>query len=558
MNRQEEKDAELDRRIVALRKKNQALLRRYQEIQEDRRQAEQGGMAVTTPEFLRPDGLIVTISQVPGEKRVVSRNWARSLRPGAASEMLEDEGVEDHTGTFCLGERVELAVTMENKAEAKRIVSAKPTRARNQGAGRSRGRGLGRTPSLQMAVSSDSARKGAREPQSPGLVPVEGPLEVGWDYAQWKQEREQIDLARVARHRDAQGYRTPASLEKKAWPGWAAPGEKSFQNCQCPNFTHEEPGAGETQPATNQECQREHRDPALLTPRPGIFGSQKTHTWTKRKTDSFPILEELVLLLWILYHPTLSPLTLPHLGPRSHRRSQPPPLCLDGKGGTTQGGPPSRPSAVSATRSKAQGTERLTGRARRWETKEDKEELENQERSQSTRKTRSEEGHSQKQSRMELGGAKSAPAASPAPVPPGEPKRESGASAASLVPGSPQHSDLVPLDLSLGGASSPGSRESVRELSPRPGAQENPVSSLDGSKQLPGWNDPQAELELQTCSEPQGGAGPPELREDRCGKAGAQQGLAPRSRPPRGMGQRARGTGGARSRTGGPGPAGRC
>uniref|UniRef100_A0A8C0JWE6 Coiled-coil domain containing 9B n=1 Tax=Canis lupus dingo TaxID=286419 RepID=A0A8C0JWE6_CANLU len=473
MNRQEEKDAELDRRIVALRKKNQALLRRYQEIQEDRRQAEQGGMAVTTPEFLRPDGLIVTISQVPGEKRVVSRNWARSLRPGAASEMLEDEGVEDHTGTFCLGERVELAVTMENKAEAKRIVSAKPTRARNQGAGRSRGRGLGRTPSLQMAVSSDSARKGAREPQSPGLVPVEGPLEVGWDYAQWKQEREQIDLARVARHRDAQGdWRRPWDLDK-AKPTWVA-GPGSL-------------GAGSREPM--QE--------------PGCHGP----------------------LLSLIHGPSLA-------------------------GGTTQGGPPSRPSAVSATRSKAQGTERLTGRARRANLL--------FQRSQSTRKTRSEEGHSQKQSRMELGGAKSAPAASPAPVPPGEPKRESGASAASLVPGSPQHSDLVPLDLSLGGASSPGSRESVRELSPRPGAQENPVSSLDGSKQLPGWNDPQAELELQTCSEPQGGAGPPELREDRCGKAGAQQGLAPRSRPPRGMGQRARGTGGARSRTGGPGPAGRC
>lgn len=30
MSKQEEKDAELDRRIVALRKKNQALLRRYQ------------------------------------------------------------------------------------------------------------------------------------------------------------------------------------------------------------------------------------------------------------------------------------------------------------------------------------------------------------------------------------------------------------------------------------------------------------------------------------------------------------------------------------------------
>ncbi|XP_036699686.1 coiled-coil domain-containing protein 9B isoform X8 [Balaenoptera musculus] len=246
MSRQEEKDAELDRRIVALRKKNQALLRRYQEIQEDRRQAEQGGMAGTTPELLRPDGLTVTISQVPGGKRVVSRNWARSaLGPGAANEMLEDEEAEAHTGAFCLGERVELAVTMENKAEAKRIVSEKPTRARSQGAEGSPGGGLGRSPSMQMAISSDSARKGVREPQSPGLVPgaaprrpVGGTPEVGWDYAQWKQEREQIDLARLARHRDAQGHRTPASLGKRARPGWAARGApgatESYSPHRCP------------------------------------------------------------------------------------------------------------------------------------------------------------------------------------------------------------------------------------------------------------------------------------------------------------------------------------
>lgn len=35
--------------------------------------------------------------------------------------MLEDEEAEAYIGTFCLGERVELAVTMENKAEVSRV-----------------------------------------------------------------------------------------------------------------------------------------------------------------------------------------------------------------------------------------------------------------------------------------------------------------------------------------------------------------------------------------------------------------------------------------------------
>ncbi|XP_071886369.1 coiled-coil domain-containing protein 9 isoform X2 [Anas platyrhynchos] len=50
----EEKDAELDKRIEALRKKNEALIRRYQEIEEDRRRAEQEGVAVTAPRHRRP------------------------------------------------------------------------------------------------------------------------------------------------------------------------------------------------------------------------------------------------------------------------------------------------------------------------------------------------------------------------------------------------------------------------------------------------------------------------------------------------------------------------
>ncbi|XP_044781148.1 coiled-coil domain-containing protein 9B isoform X5 [Bubalus bubalis] len=464
MSRQEEKDAELDRRIVALRKKNQALLRRYQEIQEDRRQAEQGGMAVTTPELLRPDGLTVTVSQ---GKRVVSQNWARSARgPGAASEMLEDEQAEAHTGTFCLGERVDLAVTMENKAEAKRIVSEKPTRARNQGAEGSPGGGLGRSPSMPTAISSDSVRKssrrvghaetvqvrdvsqpltppgrlvaswwgleGVREPGSPALVPgpaprraLGGPLEVSWDYAQWKQEREQIDQARLARHRDAQGdWRRPWDLDK-------------------------------AKPTRQGSSKPREEGPARV-------GSTR--------------------------------------GPRSQRKLQPPPLAPEGKGSATWGGQQGRPVVALATRSKARGTERLTGRARRWEMKEDRQEPESQEGSRSTRKTPNEKEHEQIQSGMEPGGPTSAPGGGTTPTPASESpeglKEELGDLAASPAsPGSPPNSDLVPLDLSLGGTAPgacPRHAWSVRLVSsvpslllPRPQAPRHDERTRLGSTQQP-------------------------------------------------------------------------
>jgi hypothetical protein len=49
---------------------------------------------------------------------VVSRNWARApLSPGVTTTLTDDEDAADAPGTFSMGHRVELAVTMENKAK---------------------------------------------------------------------------------------------------------------------------------------------------------------------------------------------------------------------------------------------------------------------------------------------------------------------------------------------------------------------------------------------------------------------------------------------------------
>ncbi|XP_023560318.1 coiled-coil domain-containing protein 9 isoform X3 [Octodon degus] len=79
----EEKDAELDKRIEALRRKNEALIRRYQEIEEDRKKAELEGVAVTAP---RKGRMVEKENMVVEEKSLgPSRRSSGTPRPPGAS-----------------------------------------------------------------------------------------------------------------------------------------------------------------------------------------------------------------------------------------------------------------------------------------------------------------------------------------------------------------------------------------------------------------------------------------------------------------------------------------
>ncbi|XP_077035868.1 coiled-coil domain-containing protein 9B [Agelaius phoeniceus] len=336
LRKKEQKDVELDKKILALRKKNEALIRRYQEIEEDKKRAEQEGMAVTSR---RPkqDGLTITITKAHNDKRVVSekRGSPCPTSPGfgIGSEEEEEEEEADHMFTFRMGKRMQLAVTMDNKAKGKRIVSEKRAESFP---------GPGRVPDLseeemdhlvafrrgrrmQIAITMDNKEKGEerrtaekrrsdsdRGPESEhsrkdGGKPVQkSPGDPSFpmsgrersEYIRWKRERDQIDLERLARHKNAKGeWRRAWDVEKS---------EHMFEE----DFVKD-------------------GEPALDNP-----SSKK--------------------------------------GGRNARKFQHRSFTADGRGGGHHGVNVSDPGpkAVPAVSSRAKGKDRLTGRARRWDAKE--------------------------------------------------------------------------------------------------------------------------------------------------------------------------------------------
>ncbi|XP_030805550.1 coiled-coil domain-containing protein 9B [Camarhynchus parvulus] len=334
LRKKEQKDVELDKKILALRKKNEALIRRYQEIEEDKKRAEQEGMAVTSR---RPkqDGLTITITKAHNDKRVVSEKRGNPCptSPGFGIGSEEEEEEADHMFTFRMGKRMQLAVTMDNKAKGKRIVSEKRAESFP---------GPGRVPDLseeemdhlvafrrgrrmQIAITMDNKEKGEerrtaekrrsdsdRGPESDhsrkdGGKPVQkSPGDPSFpmtgrersEYIRWKRERDQIDLERLARHKNAKGeWRRAWDVEKS---------EHMFEE----DFVKD-------------------GEPALDNP-----SSKK--------------------------------------GGRNARKFQHRSFPADGRGGGHHGVNVSDPGpkAVPAVSSRAKGKDRLTGRARRWDAKE--------------------------------------------------------------------------------------------------------------------------------------------------------------------------------------------
>ncbi|KAG7226156.1 hypothetical protein INR49_014251 [Caranx melampygus] len=91
--RDHERDVELDKKIEALRRKNEALMKRYKEVEEDKKRAEEEGMALQSRKG-KADDLTITISKSTSDSRVVMTKPFSSSSPAGKGqqEAVPDKG----------------------------------------------------------------------------------------------------------------------------------------------------------------------------------------------------------------------------------------------------------------------------------------------------------------------------------------------------------------------------------------------------------------------------------------------------------------------------------
>ncbi|XP_050572773.1 coiled-coil domain-containing protein 9 [Cygnus atratus] len=221
----EEKDAELDKRIEALRKKNEALIRRYQEIEEDRRRAEQEGVAVTAPRHRRPpeperrqghkEG---GLGPPPAPRERGARGRRSGGRGGALGGPGGDAGPDRKSQEWEERRRQNIErmnEEMEKIAEYERnqrdgLRDRNPVRSflddprrrgpaqdERHGGSRRHGRNWGGADFEGVRAGLEQRGRRRAAPTMTGRERAE--------YARWKQEREEIDRQRLARHRQPTG-----------------------------------------------------------------------------------------------------------------------------------------------------------------------------------------------------------------------------------------------------------------------------------------------------------------------------------------------------------------
>ncbi|XP_066444868.1 coiled-coil domain-containing protein 9B isoform X2 [Eleutherodactylus coqui] len=217
----EQKDAELDKKIKALKKKNEALVQRHREIEDDRLRAEKDGMAVK-PRRPKQDSLTITITKTPNEKRIVRRG-GRSA-----------DGTEQRF-TLLMGNKMQLSVSMDSKVEGMRTISKKIDQDVLFLTSKTSKLSIeevnnvfsfGRSPHMQIAISRqrevampkverkrEKTKKKCKTQQNKEpsekceLSCSDNPLTAvePSEYLQWKKEREQVDTERLARQKNSKG-----------------------------------------------------------------------------------------------------------------------------------------------------------------------------------------------------------------------------------------------------------------------------------------------------------------------------------------------------------------
>ncbi|KAF4083905.1 hypothetical protein AMELA_G00122610 [Ameiurus melas] len=267
--KKEQKDAELDRKIEALRKKNEALMKRYQEVEEDKKRAEQEGMAMQSRKG-KVEDLTITINKSATEKRVVTKKGLGDVIPKGVKNQ------EDVSNIFTAGrgKRRQLLVTAPGNTKGKRVVSERVEKSSPAGlAGikhSSEGSGelLDTTAGPKTQVGKKQERKCRVEGAHHGFTeynPYPHQTEVLTDlsiptsseeqleYLRWKKEREEIDRERVARHKNSQGQ------WRRAW------------DMDKPELTFSEKGTAErgTQSRGGRNARRGHSRPSATESRVG-------------------------------------------------------------------------------------------------------------------------------------------------------------------------------------------------------------------------------------------------------------------------------------------------